>query len=61
MAKDQVADAIDRAFSSPNVLDSNLEAANIVDVINQLAFNAGKIAKSIETLAAAVASLEKKE
>ena len=34
---DEVADAIRYCFSSPNVLDSNLESANIVDVGQRIA------------------------
>jgi hypothetical protein len=32
-----IASAIDRNLASPNVADSNWEAANVVDVINKLA------------------------
>lgn len=32
----EVARAIDRNFTSPNVADSNLEAANLVDVFDNL-------------------------
>ena len=37
MAESAIAKAIDRNFTSPNVADSNLEAANVVDVIHGLA------------------------
>lgn len=42
-----VADAIDRNFTSPNVPDSNLECANVVDVIASLAWSAKRIAEAI--------------
>ena len=34
-------------FSSPNVLDSNLEPANVVDVIDNLAKAVGKVSTAI--------------
>jgi hypothetical protein len=34
---DKVASAIDRNFTSPNVSDSNLEAANVVDALDNVA------------------------
>lgn len=37
MAKDQIAEALRQTFISPNVADSNLEAANPVDVADNLA------------------------
>lgn len=43
--KDHVADAIDRNFTSPNVADSNLEPANVVDAISHLASAVVKASK----------------
>lgn len=37
MAKDQIAEALRLTFISPNVSDSNMEAANLVDVADNLA------------------------
>ena len=42
-----LADAIDRNFTSPNVPDSNLENANIVDVLNDAVNKLDAIAVSI--------------
>jgi hypothetical protein len=39
--------AIRAALESPNVADSNFEAANVVDVLNYIAGAGGQIAKSI--------------
>jgi hypothetical protein len=36
-----IADAIHRNFTSPDVCDGNLEAANVVDVLNHLANKVG--------------------
>lgn len=47
MKNDQIADALDRCFVSPNVEDSNGEAANLVDVVNRLAFRTGQVAEAI--------------
>jgi hypothetical protein len=41
------ADAIIRTLESPNVCDSNLENANVVDVINYLANSTRRIANAI--------------
>lgn len=46
-----VARALVRVFESPNVLDSNLEAANLVDVIDRLSAAVGQLAKSVSDLA----------
>jgi hypothetical protein len=45
--KDEVAAALLQTLVSPNVSDSNGEAANIVDAIDKLARNAWKIADAI--------------
>lgn len=39
--------AIERAFISPNVADSNMEPANLVDVVHHAAHSLGHIAKAI--------------
>jgi hypothetical protein len=49
-----VADAIRYCFVSPNVSDSNLEAANIVDTLDDLARAGHRIATAIDNLAEAV-------
>lgn len=49
-----VGDQIERCFISPNVSDSNLEPANVVDVINRAAHNLDSIAHAI-TLSGAAA------
>ena len=41
------ADALVRTLESPNVCDSNMENANVVDVINYLANATSRIAKAI--------------
>lgn len=46
MSKD-VASAIDRNFTSPNVSDSNGEPANIVDAVQYMAMGIHKIANAI--------------
>lgn len=43
-----IASAIERSFNSPNVDDSNGEAANIVDVLNNIAKAIYKLGESIE-------------
>lgn len=45
------ADAINRTLQSVNVLDSNLEPANVVDVIDDLALAVGRVAKAITSTA----------
>jgi hypothetical protein len=44
----KLAVAIDRNFTSPNVADSNFEAANIVDVMHSLAQAIHHLADAIE-------------
>ena len=39
--------ALDRNFTSPNVCDTNLENANVVDVLNYLQESTSDIAKAI--------------
>lgn len=46
------ADAIANSFQSPNVADSNMEAANVVDVIHDLSRQARNIALAITPNAA---------
>lgn len=45
---ERIEDAILRVFESANVSDANLEAANVVDVIHQLACEISKIAHAID-------------
>ena len=47
MNSEQIADAIDRCFVSPNVADSNLEPANLVDVVDKAAHGLFRIAHAI--------------
>ena len=54
MASNYVGDKIERCFISPNVSDSNLEPANVVDVIDRAARNLDRIAHAI-TLGGAAA------
>jgi|APSaa5957512535_1039671.scaffolds.fasta_scaffold104058_2 hypothetical protein len=49
---EKLANAINNAFVSPNVSDSNLEPANIVDVIDKMANNMARIADAVSILAA---------
>ena len=44
---ESIGDAIKETLSSPNVSDQNLEPANVVDVISDLANSAGKVANAI--------------
>lgn len=50
----QIAEAITNSFVSPNVFDTNGEAANIVDTTNQIAKAGFEIAKAINNLAQAI-------
>ena len=43
----EIAESIERCFISPNVSDSNFEAANIVDVLQRVANGSGEIADAI--------------
>ena len=43
----EIAEALENSLISTNVCDSNLEAANIVDVVHSLAMAARKIASAI--------------
>ena len=47
-----IAEAIAETLSSPNVVDSNFETANVVDVINDLSLAAWGVARSITPNAA---------
>jgi hypothetical protein len=49
---DSAASAIRATLSSPNVTDSNLEAANVVDVIDNLAHSVRRVANAITPLGA---------
>lgn len=47
MNTDEIAESLERCFISPNVSDSNLEPANVVDVIDRAARNLSRIANAI--------------
>jgi phage terminase large subunit-like protein len=47
MNTDQISQSLERCFMSPNVADSNLEDANVVDVIDRAARNLSRIANAI--------------
>lgn len=55
MEDSELAEAVERCFISPNVCDSNLEAANVVDVIAQVSHNLKRVAHAITPLDAAPA------
>tara|TARA_A100001011_G_C14220451_1_gene804068 strand:+ start:1040 stop:1333 length:294 start_codon:yes stop_codon:yes gene_type:complete len=46
--KETVAEAIRRSFISPNVIDSNYEAANLVDTTQKIAVALFEIAEQME-------------
>lgn len=48
MNTDGLEDSLDRCFISANVLDSNLEPANLVDVVQRLAGKVEKMAEALE-------------
>jgi hypothetical protein len=50
----QTANALKECFISPNVSDSNLEPANIVDVIENLSRGIHRIADALDRIAAAM-------
>ena len=52
--RSDVAEALRATLISPNVSDSNLEAANVVDVIDKLACAGFEIAAAIDRLALAL-------
>lgn len=56
MMNDNVAQAIRDAFISPNVCDSNLEPANLVDVFDRIACSLKRIADSLESVVDSAAS-----
>jgi len=47
MNTDDIVDGMERCFISPNVADSNMEPANVVDVIDRVGRNLSKIAHAI--------------
>ena len=49
---DKIAAAIVRTLESPNVCDSNLENANLVDVVERLARTTARVAEAITAPAA---------
>ena len=55
-ARDQLADAVRETLISPNVADSNLEPANVVDVIANGANGLFSIAEALQRLGNADAS-----
>jgi hypothetical protein len=55
------ADAIASCLTSPNVSDSNGEAANVVDALDRLSSAGFAIAQAIHLLAAEVAARERQK
>lgn len=53
------AQALKETLISPNVADSNMEPANVVDVVNNVARGCFAIAKAIDNLAAAIRETSK--
>ena len=47
MTKNTIAQALEYTLSSPNVADSNLEPANIVDMLDKLSVAIGKLAEAM--------------
>ena len=47
MTKNTIAQALEYKLSSPNVADSNLEPANIVDMLDKLSVAIGKLAEAM--------------
>ena len=43
-----IAEAISRNFTSPSVLDQNMEPANVVDVLQRIADGLFAVAKALE-------------
>ena len=50
MKPNDIVVGLERCFISPNVVDSNLEPANVVDVLNRAAWNLSRIAHAITPL-----------
>ena len=48
--QNEIAKALIRVFESPNVTDSNLENANIVDVLDNIARGLFAVAKQLEKI-----------
>ncbi len=57
MTKNTIAQALEYTLSSPNVADSNLEPANIVDVLDKLSVAIGKLAEAIENHSGLIAEI----
>lgn len=55
-SRDALAEAIVRVLESPNELDQNLEAANVVDALCQHARAMHRVAEGLQALAAAIRS-----
>lgn len=51
---EEIADAINRVFMSPNVMDSNLEDANVVDVLDRMARAGQDIARAFNSKPGAI-------
>ena len=47
MDDDMTAESLERCFISPNVVDSNFEHANVVDVLDRMASCVGAVANAI--------------
>ena len=54
-----IAGVIRSGLISPNVLDSNLEAANLVDVFNRMANCINHHASAVESVAVAIENLSR--
>jgi hypothetical protein len=58
---EQVARAIDANFTSPNVRDSNLEPANVVDVLDSMAGGLYAITRAPARIATVMESTDKED
>ena len=52
--RDQTAEAICATLMSPNVADSNLEPANVVDVLDRIAIGICRLADGVQSIADAL-------
>jgi hypothetical protein len=46
-----VADTLRAGLISPNVMDSNMESANVVDALDKVAWSIGKVADALHRIA----------
>ena len=47
MASDEISESLERCFISPNVLDSNMENCNVVDVLDAVGKSLHRISNAI--------------